>query len=258
MRASQPIAIICLFLSLWLAHSLAYANKIAIIIDDIGDNWPRGKRTVDLPAPIACAILPHTPHSKRLARLAHQQGKTVMLHAPMSNHYGLRLGPGALTHEMTREEFIRVLQQNIDSIPYIEGVNNHMGSYLTAQPAPMAWTMQEVSRRSLFFIDSKTTPKSVAAKTARASNIPTLVRDVFLDNERETRKIGRQFRLALRHARKYGQVVVIGHPYPETLDYLERIIPTLPILGYELVKPTQLIGVQDVSENRTGTTRARL
>ena len=45
---------------------------------------------------------------------------------------------------------------------------------------------------------------------------------MFLDNERTTAAIDSAFHRALRLARKQGVALIIGHPYPQTLDYLEQ------------------------------------
>jgi polysaccharide deacetylase 2 family uncharacterized protein YibQ len=218
--------------------------SIALIIDDIGYNGPLGEQAIALPGAVTFAVLPHTPHGKELAELAHQQGKEIMLHAPMSNLANMPLGPGALTAELSKEVFVATLNDDIDAIPYLQGVNNHMGSALTEMAVPMQWVMEVLKTRNLYFVDSYTTAKSVAGKTAKEQLIPTLTRNVFLDNVQSHEDIDREFKKLLKLAREKGVAVGIGHPYKETLAYLEQALPLLEEQGIELITASQMIQLQ--------------
>jgi polysaccharide deacetylase 2 family uncharacterized protein YibQ len=218
--------------------------SIALIIDDIGYNGPLGEQAIALPGAVTFAVLPHTPHGKELAELAHQQGKEIMLHAPMSNLANMPLGPGALTAELSKEVFVATLNDDIDAIPHLQGVNNHMGSALTEMAIPMQWVMEVLKTRDLYFVDSYTTAKSVAGKTAKEQLVPTLTRNVFLDNVQSHEDIDREFKKLLTLAREKGIAVGIGHPYKETLAYLEQALPLLEEQGIELITASQMIQLQ--------------
>lgn len=215
--------------------------KLAIIIDDIGYNLPLGQRTTQLQGPFTLAVLPFTPHGRELAELAHQRGKELMLHAPMSNHHDYPLGPGGLVSGMERADFLTVLRQNLANIPYIKGVNNHMGSLLTEQTEPMRWLMLELQTRDLYFVDSRTTAKTQALIEAERIRLPSRRRDVFLDDTRTRDHIKQQLLLALQKARQQGSAIAIGHPYPETLNVLNNIQPLLENYNVELVPVSKLV-----------------
>lgn len=219
-------------------------HYIALIIDDIGYVDDLGARAVALPDDVTFAVLPHTPHGVALAEAAHNNGKEVMLHAPMSNLAAMPLGPGGLTPQLTREEFVQTLTAALDAVPHLQGLNNHMGSELTAQEEPMRWVMETLQRRNLYFVDSYTTASSVAGHIAREQNIPTLTRNVFLDNVQTAEDIDREFQRLLTLAREKGFATGIGHPYAATLDYLEKALPTLAALNIELIPVSQMIALQ--------------
>ncbi len=207
---------------------------LVLIIDDLGNNLPAGQRALALPSDITFAILPHTPHAHDLAEQAHAAGKEVMLHAPMSNRSGTPLGQGGLTPELDRDAFRTILDEALAAVPHIRGVNNHTGSDLTAREQPMEWLMETLAEQKLYFVDSVTTNDSVAGKKAEERNIPFLRRQVFLDHSTQPDDIDHEFRRWLGIARREGLAVGIGHPYPETLDYLEVALPALAAAGYRL------------------------
>ena len=215
--------------------------RLAVVIDDVGQSLTVGRRVLALPGPVALAILPQLPHSQTLASEAAAAGKPVMLHLPMENMAGLSIGPGGLTTGMTEAEFRSQLQQSLNAFGPIQGVNNHMGSRLTADRQRMDWLMQVLAERQLFFVDSRTTAQTQAAFAAEAARVPHVSRDIFLDNVRSEAEIDHEFRQVLARARKQGAAVLIGHPYPETLAYLERRLPQLEAEGVQLVSVQVLL-----------------
>lgn len=215
---------------------------ISIIIDDLGNQWRSGLRAIKLPGQITYAILPHTPHSINLAHKANDAGREVMLHFPMASSRRLRPGPGTVDVSMNQAGFITQARENLAAIPFIRGVNNHMGSQVTPSLKHMSWLMDDLAKRGgLYFVDSMTIGSSVAGITAREKGIPMVRRDVFLDHHRDTKKIHRQFQRLLDLAKRRGYAVAIGHPYPETLAMLEAELPRLAAQGIELVSVSTLI-----------------
>lgn len=218
---------------------------VAIIIDDIGNNLPLDERAVALPGPIACAFLPGTPYAARLARIAHRAGKEVLLHLPLEAIGHETLGPGGLTLHMGESEFMRTVQADLAAIPDVDGVNNHMGSLMTQHPGDMAWLMAALKQNGgLFFVDSRTTPRTVAYNVAREYGVPATWRDVFLDDVQTKQAILAQLHRLIRIAKRRGSAVAIGHPYPATLAVLENHLSALAAAGVHLVAVRTVIARQ--------------
>ena len=224
--------------------------RIAILIDDLGYNRHGMDSSLLLPTEVALAILPSTPFAMQTATSAQKQKRITLLHAPMENQRELKLGPGGLYAKMTEEELKATLSKDLDGLPGIQGVNNHMGSLLTTKADSMAWVMETLKSRSLFFIDSLTSPKSVAKKTAQEYGLATVSRDVFLDNIRTEAAIDKQFTRLLKLARKHGSALAIGHPYPETMSYLKKRLSNLEHDGVLLVPLSSLlVSSKDTADN---------
>jgi polysaccharide deacetylase 2 family uncharacterized protein YibQ len=168
---------------------------ISIIIDDIGYRNIDDLNALELPGPITYAVMPHSPLSGKIAELASESGKSILLHLPMEaidNEKNIYLGPGALKLEMNEVQFISTLSKNLRSIPGAIGVNNHMGSLMTMQAEQMEWLMNYLYLRNIFYVDSMTNNNTVASDIAGKINVPILRRDVFLDNNRNKKYIQHQ------------------------------------------------------------------
>ncbi|WP_317848113.1 MULTISPECIES: divergent polysaccharide deacetylase family protein [Pseudomonas] len=219
------------------AHAAPAKAYMSIIIDDLGQSSERDSRTLALPGPITMAIMPDTPHATDFARQAHKAGRTVILHMPMDP----ATGPYAWHPGTPIEELARRLDAALAKVPFAAGINNHMGSRMTSQAEPMIWLMAELQRRHLFFVDSRTSAATVAAAKAQALGLAHVSRDVFLDDTRTTEAISAQLQQGVALARRQGSAVLIGHPYPQTLDVLERELPRLKQQGIELISLHQMI-----------------
>ena len=223
------------------AQSLRDTATLVIIIDDLGNRLVEGEATINLPGRLSVAVLPHTTHGRYLAREAHRIGKEVLLHAPMSALDQRPLGPGALTGELTEAEFRDTLTQALAGVPHVVGVNNHMGSELTGQRQQMQWLMTLLAEQDLYFVDSRTNKDTVAAQVAAELGLPHLSRQIFLDNVPTREAIAEQFAVLVELARRDGVGIAIGHPYPETIAYLQEILPTLKNQGLRLATVSEAL-----------------
>jgi polysaccharide deacetylase 2 family uncharacterized protein YibQ len=217
--------------------------RIAIIIDDLGYQYAAGQRAIDLPGPVSYAILPATPSGRLLARAAHDKGKEVLLHLPLESvgHAGPD-EPGGITLDMTRRAFREAFEVALESVPYAIGVSSHRGSLLTRHPGHMQWLMQEISaHEGMFFVDSYTTPASVALQVAAESGVAANRRHVFLDNDRSPEALSHEFDRLTVLARRRGVAIAIGHPYPETLSFLEHRLAQLDVDAVQLIPVSEAI-----------------
>jgi polysaccharide deacetylase 2 family uncharacterized protein YibQ len=230
---------------------------VSIIIDDLGNVLGTGARTVALPGAITCSILPNTPYARRLATSAYKAGKEVMLHLPMQALETPLLDDGGLVATMTRREFQRTVRQGLLAMPYVSGVNNHMGSLLTQFRGHMQWLMEELSHYDgLYFVDSFTSLQSVAHKVAADNRVPTVRRDVFLDDVVGEAAIAREFAQLIAVAQRKGTAVAIGHPHPQTLAFLEANLGRLREAGIELLPVSQLIRYRRLLDDEARTVLA--
>lgn len=217
--------------------------RVAIIIDDLGYHLEAGKRAISLPGPVAFAVLPGTPRGPLLAQHAHAHGKAVLLHLPLqAQHDQGGRDPAEIHLDMTRKSLGEALDSALASVPHAIGINSHRGSMLTRHPGHMQWLMEAIrERESLFFIDSYTTHKSIALQMAAEAGVSAVKRDVFLDPDASPETVAREFERMKQLARQRGAVVAIGHPYPATLELLERELPRLAEEGIELVHISELL-----------------
>ncbi len=198
--------------------------RIAIIIDDLGYDSSMARNFLNLNQNITLAILPHSPLQRKIATQAHQKGIEVMLHLPMEpvEYPAIKPGPGALLSSMTTDQMLSQLEENIDAVPFISGVNNHMGSKITAISTRMYQVFSILKKKDLYFVDSRTTKDTLCRSSARLLKIKFAERDIFLDDIREPNAIRRQINKLIRKACTNGEAVGIAHPYKVTYTILQE------------------------------------
>lgn len=207
--------------------------EIYIIIDDMGYR-ATDALAFSLPKTVTFSILPHTPQGQSLAERAHAESRDVMLHLPMEANSDKPLGPGAITSLMYEDEITQTLESALTSVPHAIGVNNHMGSVLTASDQAMQTFMSAIKSTGLFFVDSRTTRFTVAQQVARDQNVPNARRHVFLDHEQNTDFMNAQWQRLLALTKHHQKVIVIAHPHPSTIDFLQRQLPSLSASQFTL------------------------
>lgn len=217
------------------AHEIPVAARrekkpiIAIIIDDLGYDSRIAGKFAQLDAKITFSILPLSPQQKKIAELAHQKGMEVMLHLPMEpfEYPEVNPGPGVLLVSMTTDTLLSQLKKDLDSVPFIRGVNNHMGSKMTTVSSRMYQIFSVLKKRDLFFVDSRTTKESLCKPSARLLKVPFGERDVFLDHVVESDFIRKQIELLLHIAARKGSAIGIAHPHQNTYKVLQEELPKI-------------------------------
>lgn len=218
-------------------------GSLAILLDDAGQQMQLVPAAAALPPEIAVAILPFLPESSATAVALHRAGHEIWLHLPMEAeaYPEENPGPGAILSSMSEVDVRRRVHSALNNIPFVVGVNNHMGSRATADLRLMTWVMQEIGARHLFFIDSRTTAATVAETAARAQGVPCNRRRVFLDNDHSRLAISAQLEDAVYEARKHGEAIAIGHFKKTTIAVLAEEAPGLGTEGITLVAPGKLM-----------------
>lgn len=217
--------------------------RIAIIIDDVGYDLGAARRFIEMELPLSFAVLPHTTYSESIARLAHENGREVILHLPMEPHDYPEAdpGPGALLARMAPQELIETLEGDLASVPHAIGINNHMGSRLTADIRAMETVMKYLKEHDLFFVDSLTAPDTVAYSVAKGMGLKSARRTMFLDNIEEAQVVAENIMLLAHKARKVDGLIGIAHPHPATYDALQQTLPRLREDGIRIVPISALV-----------------
>jgi polysaccharide deacetylase 2 family uncharacterized protein YibQ len=198
--------------------------KIAIIIDDFGYDLNIALSFIHFDLPLSLSILPIAPYTKHIVHAANKEKCEIMLHLPMEPNDSIRWdpGPGALMVDMDETELQCMIRENLDRIPGLRGVNNHMGSLFSERQDKMGILFSILKERNLFYVDSITTNRSVGYSLAKKMGLPTARRSVFLDNDLDLNAIRFQMERLMGLARYTGDAVGIGHPHKETLHILQE------------------------------------
>lgn len=216
-------------------------EKIAIIIDDIGNDMKPVKELMNIDANLTFAIMPFCAHSREAAEIFHRAHRETLLHLPMEpvSYPNEKPGPGALFTDMNDEELLFQLEKNIAAVPYVSGVNNHMGSKLIADEGKLTVIFKKLKKKNLFFVDSRTSANSKAFTVAEKVGLPIASRKIFLDNSRDYNEIyNTLMNVTHNHA---SSLILIGHPYPETIRAISDASKVLREKGIEIVPVSEII-----------------
>ncbi len=221
-------ACLILFLAFVTGAQADQRPVLSLVIDDLGYSMENGRAVINLDGDHTYAILPGAVYSQKLAHHAHSLNKEVILHLPMQSvHSTAAHETNALNEAMDEDEISANVHSLLAQIPFIRGVNNHMGSHLTEFDFFMRPVMDSIRgyNPGLYFLDSRTSPRSVAYAQALDAGLNSITRDVFLDDEPNPESIRLQFKIWLTRARERGSAIAIGHPYSHTIEILRRNLP---------------------------------
>ncbi len=215
--------------------------RVALVIDDLGRSFEELTSLEALGVPLSWAVLPFESRTSEVAAEIKRRGHELLCHLPMEAKNGENPGPGALRSAMSGPELAEATRKAIAAVPGAVGVNNHMGSGLTADRERMAAVLAAIRANELFFLDSRTSAESVGYAVAIELGMPAAERQVFLDPDPAPEAIRAQFERLLSLARERGAAIAIGHPYPSTLAVLAEEVPRARAAGYEFVPVSYLL-----------------
>lgn len=216
---------------------------LAIVVDDMGISLAHTKEITSLKAPLTSSFLTYGRALDRQINNALAAGQEIMVHTPMEALSPINTAPDVLTTKMNEDEIKDGLNRMLDKFHDIKGINNHMGSRLTEDKERMGYVMEVLKERGLFFLDSKTSAKSVAQKAAQQNGVAYATRHVFLDNENKIDYINKQLALAERLAHRNGYAIAICHPKSQTYIALSEWLKTLPEKNIQLVPLSQIVNI---------------
>lgn len=210
--------------------------KLVIIIDDVTTK-SQIRKIKKIGYPVNVALLPPTkihPNSDIIANELEQH----MIHLPLQ----------ASSFKYEEDDTLHVgdslarIEDKIASLkqiyPKAKYINNHTGSKFTANYEAMEKLFYALKKHDFYFIDSRTTAKTVAKKLAKKHDLHIYSRDVFLDNNKDKTYIQNQLKQAIAKAKRNGMAIAIGHPYNITLETLKNSKDLLD--GLELIYVEQL------------------
>ena len=221
------------------------AGKIAIVIDDFGYNRNATvEEFLNLPFTLTYAIIPGLPYSKKIANRLHQLGKPIIIHMPMEPMQGKVETDGyTLLTNLLPEQIRERMRLAIQEVPYAHGVNNHMGSLATTDSLLLTAAFAEIKKQGYFYIDSRTSPRSIAYELAKKAGIPALRNTLFLDAIDDSAHVAMKLNRLVEVAKRESYAIGIGHPKKNTLSALKEILPILQIQGFQFIKAEDLVQI---------------
>ncbi|HZV59387.1 MAG TPA: divergent polysaccharide deacetylase family protein [Candidatus Eremiobacteraceae bacterium] len=218
------------------------APRLAIILDDLGNDSAAAQAVFAMPYPLTISVLPNQTHSAEIAQQARRRGDEVMLHLPMQSLAKEHPEAQELHGGMSRADISRLVSQFLKEVPGVIGVNNHQGSASTADKKLMAKLMPVLKEHKLFYVDSRTSAATVAFDTAQRFGVRAAFRNVpFLDDVENVSAVRKQIEIAIADTARKKDAIAIGHAHPSTLEALKETLPLAKAHGVKLVFASELV-----------------
>lgn len=222
-------------------ESLKSKARVAIIIDDVGEQLQPAEELLQIPAQLTWSVLPYRPYTKELALAGQKHGFEILLHLPMASIHGkINPGPGMIDRNWSKEKMLGQLEADLQEVPDATGINNHMGSVGRNDLALMTVLMQELKKRHLFYVDSLT-DFSLAENYASQYRVPFAKRDVFIDHYRDLTANEDSIRQLIRIASRKGFAIGIGHAREGTATEIKDMLPEFSKAGVAIVPVSELV-----------------
>lgn len=209
---------------------------LVFVLDDGGQSLSDLQHYLNLPFPVAVAVLPQLSHSVEAARRVRASGRhELLLHQPMQAiNLSVDPGPGAITPTMTTTEIDAIVRKNLLEIGPVAGMNNHEGSLITESKVKVGKVIEICQKQGIFFLDSRTTSATAAPQAALELGAKIWERDVFLDNTQKRADILEQIQRGLSVANKKGYAIMIGHVWSGSnlAQIMQELYPVLKTQGY--------------------------
>ena len=247
-RVTKGVLLLCCSL-ISAANFASEKPRLALVIDDLGYSLDYGKQALNLAGNNTYAIIPNSPYAQKLAKLAINAQKEVIMHLPMQpNAHNIKSESSTLNDRMNEQKIIDTTQQFLAQMPYIAGVNNHMGSHLTQYAYFMRPVMETIYHFNpkLYFLDSRTSAKSKAYAVALHAGLKSTKRSVFLDHSSAAADIRYQFKLWLEKAEQGKNAIAIAHPIKSTLEVVAPLLKQAQN-NYQFVPVSQYINPKQES-----------
>jgi hypothetical protein len=216
--------------------------QVAIIIDDLGYNPGLDQELYELDHPLTLAVLPFRSHTRQTAETF--RGKDnfeLLLHLPLEPMGENQKEENMATVDMSREEIAFFLDDALEEMEGVEGINNHKGSRFTSDETKMRYLLEEIREHGLFFVDSFTLGDSVAYPLALEMGIPTARRDVFIDYDDDKEAVIEKLKQLEEVARENGTAIGIGHHRKNTIQALKEELPRMEERGVEFVVISEVL-----------------
>lgn len=219
-----------------------HSGYLIFVFDDAGHSLEQLEYFLRLPFPCTIAVLPRLRYSAESARRIREAGKEVILHQPMQAiNPHIDPGPGAIQPQHSSTEIKEIVRKNLTELWPVAGMNNHEGSLITADPVAVSAVLDIVAEKNIFFLDSRTTAKTVVPQAAKERNMLVWERAVFIDNEKNKKAMEEQIRKGLRIAQEKGYAIMIGHiACTELASLLGELYPLFSAQGFSCSTITQI------------------
>jgi hypothetical protein len=236
-----------------LTHTLIFRwltrpPRIAIVIDDLGDDLAMARDLVALPAPLTLAVMPFRTFSGAVAERAQLAGREVLLDLPMNVEPGH--DPNTVANrraDADRETLVRAIDDSLAALPQAIGVSHQPGSAFATDQQRLHWTLERLKEKNVFFFEGLTEAHGTACAAAHEVHLACASATLLLDDSDGEHGVREQLQSLRALARARGEAVVVGHARATVLAALRGELADFAQQGIDIVPVSALTSPPSLS-----------
>ena len=221
--------------------------RIALIIGGLGQSSAATEAAIQrLPGAVTLAYTAYARNLPQWVDLSRAAGHEVLLTVPMEpvGYPANDPGPHTLLVSLPEAENRARLTWLMSRFAGYSGVVNLMGSRFTNEAGPLKPVLEELNKRGLLFVDSRSSLSSVAGKMAGEIKLPRAVNNRFIDTKAARPDIDKRLEELEQIAGSEGVAVGIGAPYPVTIERVAQWVLQLDAKGIALAPISAVVDKQ--------------
>jgi uncharacterized protein len=204
--------------------------RVAVVIVDLGLKRDMTRRAIDtLPPEVTLAFSPYADNLPYLVRAARLKGHEVLLAVPMEPTGYPRNDPGerTLLTSNSAARNLGLLKWSMSRFPGYVGIIAQEGGRFLGSPEHLRPVLGEVKARGLIFVDASKAHAGTADKLSAELGLPVANVTTVIDDDPAPISITARLNAAAAEARAHGHAVVLGRPYPATIEAVKRWLASI-------------------------------
>lgn len=230
----------------WASRYFSAIAEMAIIIKDFG--FAADQKTIEylsFPEPLTVALLPSRKLASWTAQISKEYKKEIIILQPLEpcvtpRAPGGQKAPCIMVH-YTEARVRSIIAKAAAAVPNFAGFSNLGGMRALEDSRLTGILFSEIRKRHGYFIENRTTRKSVASAVAERNSLRYATIDFSVDSAMDEFRIEEFLRICALEAQKRGKVIICSKATASFIRALKKQLPVLRQNGIRLSYVSEIV-----------------